>query len=142
VPINSLLFADDVAIFGSKLEVKNMLGAVANHSRTLGYRWNPLKCAVLNHPASRTSSVQVDPLNLYNVALPQVIEFVYLGVPFVKSGISGSSSAKIRSSGAMAAMSTLNKMGAHRSGFPLLLSSRLYKTFIRPKFEYGLHSYR
>jgi hypothetical protein len=28
VPINSLLFADDVAIFGSKLEVKNMLVAV------------------------------------------------------------------------------------------------------------------
>jgi hypothetical protein len=97
-----------------------------------------IKFAVLNYPASRTSSVQVDRLKLYNVALPQVIEFVYLGVPFVKSGISGFSLAKIRSSGTMAAMSTLNKMGAHRSGFPLLLSSRLYKTFIRPKFEYGL----
>jgi hypothetical protein len=28
VSVNSLLFADDVAIFGSKLEVKNMLVAV------------------------------------------------------------------------------------------------------------------
>jgi hypothetical protein len=29
-------------------------------------------------------------------------------------------------------------MGANRSGFSLLLSSNLYRTFIRPKFEYGL----
>lgn len=139
VPINSLLFADDVAIFGSKQEVKLMLEAAARHSLTLGYRWNPLKCAVLNHPIGRTDSrVPLQPLKLYGVALPQVNEFVYLGVPFIKSGISGASLAKIRSSGSMAAMSTLNKMGAHRSGFPVLLSARLYKTFIRPKFEYGL----
>ncbi|OAD81228.1 hypothetical protein PHYBLDRAFT_161851 [Phycomyces blakesleeanus NRRL 1555(-)] len=35
-------------------------------------------------------------------------------------------------------MATLNVVGACRSGFSLLLSSCLYKTFIRPKFEYGL----
>ncbi|OAD70522.1 hypothetical protein PHYBLDRAFT_171272 [Phycomyces blakesleeanus NRRL 1555(-)] len=35
-------------------------------------------------------------------------------------------------------MSNLNSVGACRSGFSLLLSSRLYKTFVRPIFEYGL----
>ncbi|OAD65475.1 hypothetical protein PHYBLDRAFT_176070 [Phycomyces blakesleeanus NRRL 1555(-)] len=35
-------------------------------------------------------------------------------------------------------MATLNAVGACQSGFSLLLSSRLYRTFIRPKFEYGL----
>ncbi|OAD65493.1 hypothetical protein PHYBLDRAFT_153393 [Phycomyces blakesleeanus NRRL 1555(-)] len=35
-------------------------------------------------------------------------------------------------------MATYNSVGACRSGFSLLLSSRLYKTFVRPKFEYGL----
>ncbi|OAD75521.1 hypothetical protein PHYBLDRAFT_166759 [Phycomyces blakesleeanus NRRL 1555(-)] len=35
-------------------------------------------------------------------------------------------------------MATLTAVGACRSGFSLLLSSRLFKTFIRPKFEYGL----
>jgi hypothetical protein len=135
VPINSLLFADDVAIFGTKLEVQTMLHAAEEHSMSLGYRWNPLKCAVLNHPESTDSSSD---LKLYNVALPHVEEFVYLGIPFRKKGISGSSLVKIRAAGSMAAMSTLHKMGANRSGFSLLLSSKLYRTFIRPKFEYGI----
>lgn len=139
VAINSLLFADDVAIFGSKREVMQMLNAVAQHSTDLGYRWNPLKCAVVNHPPGRTpSGIHLDPLKLYNIAIPQVDEFVYLGIPFLKSGISGTAMAKLRTPGTIAAMSTLHKMGAHRSGFSLLLSSKLYKTFIRPKFEYGL----
>ncbi|GAA5805535.1 hypothetical protein HPULCUR_011052 [Helicostylum pulchrum] len=46
VAINSLLFADDVAIFGTKNEVELMLDAAATHSLKLGYRWNPTKCAV------------------------------------------------------------------------------------------------
>jgi hypothetical protein len=33
-----------------------MLEAAARHSLTLGYRWNPLKCAVLNYPIGRTDS--------------------------------------------------------------------------------------
>lgn len=139
IAINSLLFADDVAIFGSKQEVQSMLDAAAAHSYELGYRWNPTKCAVLNHPIGRTEDrTHLQPLKLYNIALPQVDAFVYLGVPFIKTGISGSLMAQQRVAGTMAAMSTLHKMGAHRSGFPLLLSSKLYRTFIRPKFEYGL----
>ncbi|OAD65321.1 hypothetical protein PHYBLDRAFT_176237 [Phycomyces blakesleeanus NRRL 1555(-)] len=35
-------------------------------------------------------------------------------------------------------MATLNSVGACRSGFSLLLSSQLYKTFVCPKFEYDL----
>ncbi|OAD68347.1 hypothetical protein PHYBLDRAFT_173344 [Phycomyces blakesleeanus NRRL 1555(-)] len=35
-------------------------------------------------------------------------------------------------------MATLNSVGACRSGFSLLLSSRLYKTFVCPKLEYVL----
>ncbi|OAD72680.1 hypothetical protein PHYBLDRAFT_168945 [Phycomyces blakesleeanus NRRL 1555(-)] len=35
-------------------------------------------------------------------------------------------------------MATLNAVGACQTGFSLLLSSRLYRIFIRPKFEYGL----
>ncbi|KAG1490635.1 hypothetical protein G6F53_013221 [Rhizopus delemar] len=35
-------------------------------------------------------------------------------------------------------MAILNKIGVNRQGFSLLLCSRLYATFVRPKFEYGL----
>ncbi|OAD65456.1 hypothetical protein PHYBLDRAFT_73868 [Phycomyces blakesleeanus NRRL 1555(-)] len=41
-------------------------------------------------------------------------------------------------SGAISTMATLNPVGAYHSVFFLLLSSRLYKTFVCPKFEYGL----
>lgn len=138
IPINSLLFADDVAIFGSKAEVAQMLSIAATHSHTLGYRWNPSKCAVLNHPLGRGGGVNPNPLTLYNATLPQVDDFVYLGIPFVRSGISSTLLVTNRFKGTMAAMSALHKMGAHRSGFSLLLSTKLYQTFIRPKFEYGL----
>ena len=139
LPINSLLFADDVAIFGTRDEVQAMLKTAAEHAMTLGYRWKPEKCAVINHPQARLNSVNIrEPLSLYGVAIPQVDSFTYLGVPFNKKGIDNHALATQRSQGTMAAMSTLNRMGAHRSGFSLLLSARLYKIFIRPKFEYGL----
>ncbi|KAG1434583.1 hypothetical protein G6F56_014259 [Rhizopus delemar] len=35
-------------------------------------------------------------------------------------------------------MGILNKIGVNRQGFSLLLCARIYSTFIRPKFEYGL----
>jgi hypothetical protein len=35
-------------------------------------------------------------------------------------------------------MALLNSVGVNRNGFSLLLCSRLYTAFIRPKFEYGL----
>ncbi|KAG1015492.1 hypothetical protein G6F26_013243 [Rhizopus arrhizus] len=45
---------------------------------------------------------------------------------------------KHRASGTLAAMAQLHSMGLNRQGFPLLLSSRLFAAFIRPKLEYGL----
>lgn len=138
-PINSLLFADDVAIIGTRFEVQDMLDSAAAHSRHLGYRWKPEKCAVINHPSDRIDAVNPrPPLSLYGVALPQVQDFVYLGVPFSMRGIDNKLLTTQRAKGTIGAMATLHRMGANRSGFSLMLSSRLYKTFVRPKFEYGL----
>ncbi|KAG0852029.1 hypothetical protein G6F15_014093 [Rhizopus arrhizus] len=50
-PINSLLYADDVALVGSASEVRHMLDLAQIHSLTLGYKWSPPKCAVLNAPS-------------------------------------------------------------------------------------------
>ncbi|KAG1437855.1 hypothetical protein G6F57_020089 [Rhizopus arrhizus] len=102
VPVNSLLFADDVAVIGSAKSVKEMLKLCEQHSLSLGYRWNPTKCAVLNHPPSSSSSSlpsSSDRLQLYDTPLPTVDEFVYLGVPFVKSGLSAPSLVSLRSPG-------------------------------------------
>jgi hypothetical protein len=134
IAINSLLFADDVAIFGSKVEVQRMLDVAAGHSLSLGYRWNPSKCAVLG----TATALAGDPLVLYDEALPVVEEFTYLGIPFRYNGLYAPGILSLRSAGAVKTMALLNSVGVNRNGFSLLLSARLYKAFIRPKIEYGL----
>ncbi|KAG0749431.1 hypothetical protein G6F24_015241 [Rhizopus arrhizus] len=118
VPVNSLLFADDVAVIGSAKSVKEMLKLCEQHSLSLGYRWNPTKCAVLNHPPSSSTSSSLpsssDRLQLYDTPLPMVDEFVYLGVPFVKSGLSAPSLVSLRSPGVIKVMAILNKIGVNR----------------------------
>ncbi|KAI9309943.1 hypothetical protein BX666DRAFT_2100201 [Dichotomocladium elegans] len=54
------------------------------------------------------------------------------------SGLYGPGILALRSSGAVKTMALLNSVGVNRNGFSLLLSSRLYTCFIRPKLEYGL----
>ena len=135
-PINSLLYADDVALIGSAREVRHMLDLAQIHSLTLGYRWAPPKCAVLNAPSAGSSRfVQ---MSLYGENLASVDVFTYLGVPFDSQGISVSALIDHRSASTLASMGMLASMGLNRQGFPLLLSSRLYASFIRPKLEYGL----
>jgi hypothetical protein len=77
-------------------------------------------------------------LSLYGETLPQVDEFVYLGIPFVKQGMSTEALIRHRTPGTILAMATLQAIGARPSGFSALLSSYLYRQFIRPKFEYAL----
>lgn len=131
IVINSLLFADDVAIIGTPSEVQQMLNIASTHSFQLGYRWSPTKCAVLNAPTHRS-------FTLYDQVLPTVEEFVYLGLPFRQAGLSTEAMIRHRSPGTLLAMSVLQTIGARPSGFSPLLSARLYRQFIRPKFEYGL----
>jgi len=118
VAINSLLFADDVAIFGTAGEVQAMLDVAGAHSLRLGYRWSPTKCAILNADGAR--------FTLYGETLPSVEEFVYLGIPFQQEGMSTPALIRHRTPGALAAMSTLQAIGARPSGFSALLSSKLY----------------
>lgn len=138
IPLNCLLFADDVAIFGTKNEVQSMLNLAAQHSLDLGYRWNPSKCAVLNAPSPTSSSSLNFYFKLYDVALPTVDQFTYLGMEFNKKGLHGPGILEKRSAGAIKTMALLTSVGANRNGYSLLFCSRLYTCFIRPKIEYGL----
>ncbi|KAG1437348.1 hypothetical protein G6F56_013150 [Rhizopus delemar] len=125
VPVNSLLFADDVAVFGSACSVQQMLRLAEQHSFSLGYRWNPMKCAVLNHSPSSDE----DHIQLYGTPLPLVSNFTYLGMPFVKTGLSAAMVLSLRSPGVLKLMGILNMIGVNRQGFSLLLCARIYSTF-------------
>lgn len=137
-PLNCLLFADDVAIFGTKSEVQQMLDLASAHSYDLGYRWNPTKCAILNAPSPTSSSSLNFVFKLYGVAIPTVTQFTYLGMEFNKKGLHGPGILEKRSAGATKTMALLTSIGVNRNGFALLFCSQLYTCFIRPKFEYGL----
>ncbi|KAG2192064.1 hypothetical protein INT47_006507 [Mucor saturninus] len=138
VAVNSLLFADDVAIFGTKDEVEKMLQIAGDHSLKLGYRWSPSKCAILNAPSPRSSRTPNFAFTLYGEPIPTVDQFCYLGMEFTKKGLNAGKNIEARAAKAKSTMSLLTSVGVHRNGFSLLLSARLYKTFIRPKIEYGL----
>lgn len=136
-PLTSLLFADDVAIFGNKTEVQSMLDLASQHSLDLGYRWNPSKCAILNAPSATSSSSTDFAFTLYGQPIPIVKQFTYLGMEFANKGLHASGILEKRSAGAIKTMALLNSIGVNRNGFSLLFCSKLYSCFIRPKFEYG-----
>ncbi|KAG2178935.1 hypothetical protein INT43_001782 [Umbelopsis isabellina] len=108
IPINSLLFADDVALLGTPTEVQQMLDIAAAYSLKQGYRWSPTKCAVLNGPRQFT---------LYDEVLPTVDELSILAYH----------SNALACPPPRCSRTAYQRLGAH-----------LYRTFIRPKFEYAL----
>ncbi|KAG2171679.1 hypothetical protein INT43_008059 [Umbelopsis isabellina] len=129
-PVNALLFADDVAIFGTPEEVADMLRRVENHSHHLGYRWSPSKCAIVNGEDHN--------FHLYNEILPNVEYFTYLGVPFGPKGMEPQRPIELKAPKTVAAMQVLKSLGVHGAGLGEMLSAKLYRQFIRPKMEYGL----
>ncbi|CEP10719.1 hypothetical protein, partial, partial [Parasitella parasitica] len=48
--MNSLFFADDVVILGNARNTQALLDIAEQHSISLGYRWNPLKSAIILPP--------------------------------------------------------------------------------------------
>lgn len=54
IPINSLLFADDVVFIGSRRNTQLLLDKAQMHSFKLGYKWNPAKSAIILPPDNRT----------------------------------------------------------------------------------------
>ncbi|CDH60653.1 hypothetical protein RO3G_13746 [Lichtheimia corymbifera JMRC:FSU:9682] len=131
ITANVLLYADDVAIIGTPAEVRMLLVLAQLHSERYGYRWSPPKCTILN--ASSSSRYR-----LYGQELQRVTHFKYLGIYFTGEGIDVGRMVKESATKGVQAMSLLHSLGAHKYAFGLGVSLRLYRTFIRPVFEYGL----
>ncbi|KAG1489959.1 hypothetical protein G6F46_011333 [Rhizopus delemar] len=134
--INSLLYADDVVLIGAPETMPRLLRAAEDHSRSLGYKWNPAKCVILNPPNAHGAR----PLKLYGTAMPSSTSFAYLGIPFSNKGAIDTKLLLQRNvaSGLAAMRNTLQVLGLLTPSFSRLTTSRLYATFVRPCFEYGL----
>ncbi|KAG0904227.1 hypothetical protein G6F33_012818 [Rhizopus arrhizus] len=80
--LNCLLYADDVVLIGAPEVMPRLLKAAEEHSFSLGYRWNPAKCVVLNS----AFSLGGPQLKLYGDDIPIQSTFNYLGIPFDDTG--------------------------------------------------------
>ncbi|KAG2202299.1 hypothetical protein INT47_010747 [Mucor saturninus] len=138
ITINSLLFADDVVLLGSASSTQKLLDICQSHSFSLGYRWNPLKSAIIHPPTTSRYAPTIPPFTLYDQQIPVVSSFKYLGVYFNNTGIDNKTMIHHNATKGTQAMKILSSIGANATGFDKFLSFKFYKCFIRPIFEYGL----
>ena len=110
-----------------------LLQKCEDHSHRLGYRWNPLKCAILA-PSSDTQSY-----SLYGTTIPRQGIFSYLGIPINPGGYLNTT--QLIQDNVNKALQTMNQMttiGVNNKGFDRLLSVRFYTQIVRSQLEYGL----
>ncbi|KAG1000950.1 hypothetical protein G6F63_013806 [Rhizopus arrhizus] len=131
--INCLLYADDVVLIVSPSRLQTLLQQCEEHSYQLGYRWNPLKRAIVA-PAEDTQSY-----SLYNTAIPRQDSFPYLGIPIRPGGYINTS--ELIQGNTNKALKTMNQMTAidvNSTGFDRLLSAHFYCQIVHPQLEYNL----
>jgi hypothetical protein len=129
--INSLLYADDVALIGSSNDVVTMLRRAEQHSNQHQYKWHPTKSIIINPSESFTYSLYGQPLTIATT-------FKYLGIPFNKYGIQQSTLLQNNINKATLRMQQLRFFGVHMYSLGLLIAISAYSQFIRPILEFGL----
>jgi hypothetical protein len=114
-------------------KITALLQKCEDHSYQLGFRWNPLKCAILS-PSS-----DIQDYDLYGITLPHQVSFSYLGIPISPGGYFNTK--ELIQNNINKALKTMNQMtsiGVNSTGFDNLTSTRFYSQIVRPQLEYGL----
>lgn len=131
--INCLLYADDIVLISSPSRLQTLLQKCEEHSYQLGYRWSPLKCAIVA-PTDDTHSY-----SLYNSVIPRQDSFPHLGIPIRPGGyINTSELIQGNVNNALKIMNQMAVIGVNSTGFDRLVSPRFYCQMVRPRLEYGL----
>jgi hypothetical protein len=126
---NSLFFADDIVLLArgprKRNAIRRLLKICENHSYNNAYEFNTKK--------TKTISTSNSNFFLYDQPIEVVVEFKYLGIIFTKYGINWKSyiGKKLEKAGKL--MFILKQ----KSNFNLKTRLLIYRTFIRPCFEYG-----
>ncbi|GAN11383.1 RNA-directed DNA polymerase from mobile element jockey-like [Mucor ambiguus] len=127
--MNSLLYADDVALIGSPFDIVNMLRRAEQHSTQHQYKWHPSKSIVINASSSFRYS-------LYDQSLTIAPSFNYLGIPFNEFGIQQDALLQHNINKATLKMQQLRYFGVHMYSLGLLIATSAYSQFIRPILEF------
>ena len=129
--INSLLYADDIALIASSpRDLRRLLTTAEEDSLERGYRFSPQKCIVVGMDHSV--------FKLYDAPLVHQSSFCYLGIEVNCRGVDEKKHAKARASKAIKVAERLKQAGARFKNFPVCVNIQLYAAFIRPGLEYGI----
>lgn len=120
-----LFYADDIVIAGNNEDINETLIACEQFSSIFKLQFAPSKCAVLGTTKHY----------LYNILLPNVSTFKYLGIVFDETGIS-SSHINIAISKAKTILSKISS-SIPMTHLSLLQRCLIVKSFILPHLEYG-----
>ena len=135
IKVNSLLYADDIALIARSLTyLHKLLDTCYGHSLANDYEFAVSKCALVG------GGISDDVVYLGGREVPKAANgiFKYLGVPFTAVGVDIPKHVYSMCEKAKASANILRTIGAHGLGFPPLVNCRLYKAFIRPVMEYAM----
>lgn len=132
VAVHLLLYADDVCIIAHRRDMPLLIKMVEEFSLGKNFRWNPVKSALINYHSVRR------PIKIYDVPIPLVESYDYLGVPMTATGIDVQTMINNSVKKAKATMMLMRRIGVHQYGFGLLLALKVYRVFVRPAMEFAL----
>ena len=119
-------------LFGAGFEeVQRALDVCVAYAADHRFEFNVGKCAVV-------SSEERVELRMGGELVPQVEEFLYLGVPFLHSGIGWARHWARMGAKAMNTASFMHSVGINGGGVDVVTALSVYKGFVRPVLEYGL----
>lgn len=129
---NHLFFADDANIHASSADdLQALLASTEEWAVRNGIVFSPSKSAIVAPPTAPTFFIHHDPI-------PQLPSYRYLGMTVNCSGIDWRSSFNTRRTSALNLADWFCRQGMHLSGWRPHSNVVIYKSFIRPKLEFGL----
>ena len=129
--IASFFYADDIALVAdSKPTLQKMLDICETHAVEHKYNFAPAKCKIIA-PRGTVATMQGEALEI-------VENFTYLGIPVGNHGINGKLFAKTTATKAQQTITFFRGLGFNGTGLKWSVKMSIFKTFLRPKLEYGL----
>jgi hypothetical protein len=129
---NCLAFADDVNIHSkTAFGMVSLLRLVEDWSTMVGMTFAPHKCILISAAANPA-------YQLYGQAISNEESSLYLGISVTQKGIDPVKSVSARLEKARKVISMLAEGGMNLGGFTPSASGNIFKSFIRPIYEYGM----
>ncbi len=132
--VNNLMYADDIALIANSPEtLHKMLKFCETHANNNAYLFNASKTKVLYKGTNNTETFGIEGRSIERVKI-----FKYLGLNFNVCGLEKREYLEGKAAECRNVTNYLITCGMRGSGFNSKTKLNLYKTFVRPKIEYGL----